>query len=280
MRNLNEDTITQAVIERFSKTPDPRLKTILISLVQHLHAFAREVKLTEEEWFQGIDLLTRTGHMCDDKRQEFILLSDTLGLSMLTVAMNNKKPAGCTEATVFGPFYVEGAPRYQNGDDVANGASGSPCQVRGNVRGLDGKPVPHATIEVWQADADGNYDVQYANLAHPQARGVLEAREDGSFDFRTIVAEAYPIPTDGPVGEMLRASRNHPWRPAHLHFMIKAEGYESLITHVFRDGDQYLDSDAVFGVRQSLVADWVRQPDGSYLLEFDFVLNRLAALKE
>jgi hydroxyquinol 1,2-dioxygenase len=274
MRNLDEDTITQAVIERFAKTPDPRLKTILISLVQHLHAFAREVKLTEEEWFQGIDFLTRTGHMCDDKRQEFILLSDTLGLSMLTVAMNNEKPAGCTEATVFGPFYVEGAPRYQNGDDVANGASGSPCRVRGSVRGRDGKPVPHATIEVWQADADGNYDVQYANLAHPQARGVLESREDGSFEFRTIVAEAYPIPTDGPVGEMLRASGHHPWRPAHLHFMIKAEGYESLITHVFRDGDQYLDSDAVFGVRQSLVADWVRQADGSYLLEFDFVLNR------
>lgn len=273
MRNLNEDTITQAVIERFSKTPDPRLKEILTSLIQHLHAFARETKLTEEEWFKGIDFLTRTGHMCDDKRQEFILLSDTLGLSMLTVAMNNKKPAGCTEATVFGPFYVEGAPTYENGDDVANGASGQPCVVRGSVRGLDGKPVPHATIEVWQADADGNYDVQYAELAHPQARGVLKARADGSFDFRTIVAEAYPIPTDGPVGEMLRASRNHPWRPAHLHFRIKAEGYETLITHVFRDGDQYLDSDAVFGVRQSLVADWVQEADGSWLLEFDFVLN-------
>ena len=273
MRNLNEDTITQAVIERFSKTPDPRLKEILTSLIQHLHAFARETQLTEAEWFQGIDFLTRTGHMCDDKRQEFILLSDTLGLSMLTVAMNNKKPAGCTEATVFGPFYVEGAPRYENGDDVANGASGQPCVVRGTVCGLDGQPVPNATIEVWQADADGNYDVQYAELVHPQARGVLQARADGSFDFRTIVAEAYPIPTDGPVGEMLRASRNHPWRPAHLHFMIKAEGYETLITHVFRDGDQYLDSDAVFGVRQSLVADWVQQADGSWLLEFDFVLN-------
>lgn len=273
MRNLNEDTITQAVIERFSKTPDPRLKEILTSLIQHLHAFARETQLTEAEWFQGIDFLTRTGHMCDDKRQEFILLSDTLGLSMLTVAMNNKKPAGCTEATVFGPFYVADAPKYQNGDDVANGASGKPCVVRGTVRGLDGQPVPNASIEVWQADADGNYDVQYADLAHAQARGVLQARADGSFDFRTIVAEAYPIPTDGPVGEMLRASRNHPWRPAHLHFMIKAEGYETLITHVFRDGDQYLDSDAVFGVRQSLVADWVQQGDGTYLLEFDFVLN-------
>ena len=273
MRNLNQDTITQAVIERFSSTPDPRLKEILISLIQHLHAFAREVKLTEEEWFKGIDFLTRTGHMCNDKRQEFILLSDTLGLSMLTVAMNNQKPAGCTEATVFGPFYVEGAPHYDNGEDVANGAGGEACVVRGTVRGLDGKPVPHATIEVWQADADGNYDVQYAHLAKPQARGVLKSGLDGHFHFKTIVAEAYPIPTDGPVGEMLRASKNHPWRPAHLHFMIKADGYETLITHVFRDGDQYLDSDAVFGVRQSLVADWVKQPDGIHLLEFDFTLN-------
>lgn len=273
MRNLNEDTITQAVIERFSKTPDPRLKEILTSLIQHLHAFARETRLTEEEWFKGIDFLTRTGHMCNEKRQEFILLSDTLGLSMLVVAQNNKKPAGCTESTVFGPFYVEGAPHYDHGEDVANGAHGQPCVVRGSVRGLGGEPVPHATIEVWQADADGNYDVQYAHLAHAQARGVLKSGLDGRFHFKSIVAEAYPIPTDGPVGEMLRASRNHPWRPAHLHFMIKADGYETLITHVFRDGDQYLDSDAVFGVRQSLVKDWVQQPDGSYLLEYDFVLN-------
>lgn len=275
MRNLNEDTITQAVIERFSKTPDPRLKEILSSLIQHLHAFAREVKLTEEEWFRGIDFLTRTGQKCDDKRQEFILLSDTLGLSMLTVAMNNKKPVGCTEATVFGPFYIEGAPSYQNGQDVANGASGMPCWVRGHVLGLDGQPVANATIEVWQADADGNYDVQYADLAHPQARGVLQSRTDGSFDFKTILAEAYPIPSDGPVGEMLRASNNHPWRPAHLHFMIKAEGYETLITHVFRDGDQYLDSDVVFGVRHSLVVSWKQQSSGDHLLEFNFVLNPL-----
>ncbi len=138
---------------------------------------------------------------------------------------------------------------------------------------LGGEPVPHATVEVWQADADGNYDVQYAHLAHAQARGVLKSGLDGKFHFRSIRAEAYPIPTDGPVGEMLRASKNHPWRPAHLHFMIKADGYETLITHVFRDGDQYLDSDAVFGVRQSLVKDWVKQPDGTYLLEYDFVLN-------
>ncbi|MCJ0762095.1 intradiol ring-cleavage dioxygenase [Variovorax terrae] len=272
MRNLNQDTITQAVIARFANTPDPRLKEIMTSLVQHLHAFAREVRLTEEEWSQGIGFLTATGQKCDDKRQEFILLSDTLGLSMLTVAMNNDKPQGCTEATVFGPFHVAGAPHYEHGDDVANGAKGEPCLVHGRVLGLDGRPVAGATIEVWQADADGHYDVQYQGLEQHRARGVLESGADGGFHFRTIVAEAYPIPTDGPVGEMLRATARHPWRPAHLHFMIKAAGYETLVTHVFRDGGPYLDSDAVFGVRQSLVADWKPLADGSYSLDFDFVL--------
>ncbi|MDO8455833.1 MAG: intradiol ring-cleavage dioxygenase [Burkholderiaceae bacterium] len=273
MQNLNQDTITQAVIARFAGTPDPRLKEIMTSLVQHLHSFAREVRLTEAEWLQGIEFLTATGHKCSDKRQEFILLSDTLGLSMLTVAMNNDKPQGCTEATVFGPFHVEGAPHYEDGADVANGAKGDPCFVRGTVKGLDGRPVANAIIDVWQADAGGFYDVQYANLDHAQARGILKSAADGRFHFKTIVAEAYPIPTDGPVGAMLRATNNHPWRPAHLHFMIKADGYETLITHVFRDGDPYLDSDAVFGVRKSLVADWVKLPDGTYSLEYGFILN-------
>lgn len=277
MRNLNQDTITQAVIARFAGTPDARLKELMTSLVQHIHAFAREVKLTEAEWLAGIEFLTATGQTCDSKRQEFILLSDTLGLSMLTVAMNNDKPAGCTEATVFGPFHVVGAPHYEHGADVANGAAGEPCVVRGRVLGLKGEPVPGAVIEVWQADAKGNYDVQYADLDKHQARGVLESGPDGRFDFRTIVAEAYPIPVDGPVGDMLRATQRHPWRPAHLHFMISAPGYEKLVTHVFRSGDRYLDSDAVFGVRQSLVADWVQQADGVYSLAFDFVLNPLGS---
>lgn len=273
MRNLNQDNITQAVIARLADTPDPRLKQIMTSLVQHLHAFAREVKLTEQEWFKGIEFLTATGHMCTDQRQEFILLSDTLGLSMLTVAMNNDKPEGCTEATVFGPFHVEGAPHYELGEDVAHGAPGEPCEVHCSVRALDGTPIANAQIEVWQADAEGKYDVQYAGLEEHRARGILSSGPDGRFHFKTIVAEAYPIPVDGPVGDMLRATGRHPWRPAHLHFLIKADGYESLTTHVFRDGDPYLDSDAVFAVRQSLVADWPRQPDGSYRLDFDFVLN-------
>ncbi|HYS12389.1 MAG TPA: intradiol ring-cleavage dioxygenase [Burkholderiaceae bacterium] len=288
MRNLSEDTITQAVLARHKDAPDARLKEVMTALVQHLHAFAREVNLTEAEWFEGIRFLTDVGHITDEKRQEFILLSDTLGLSMLVTAMNNRKPEGCTEATVFGPFHVDGAPRYPLGADVANGARGEPCFVRGHVRGFDGKAIAGATVDVWQADEAGFYDAQYKDLEQHRARGVLQSGPDGEFYFRTIVANAYPIPHDGPVGRMLKALNRHPWRPAHLHFMIKAPGYETLVTHVFRDGDKYLDSDAVFGVRSSLIAEWIRHergtaPDGShmdvpyYTLDFDFVLNPAAA---
>ena len=198
---------------------------------------------------------------------------------MLTVALNNDKPEGCTEATVFGPFYVDNAPQIPMGGDMANGAPGEPCWVEGQIKGPQGEAIAHAQIHVWQADADGFYDVQKEELTQAQARGVLNADDQGRYCFKTIVAEAYPIPTDGPVGDLLRATGRHPWRPAHLHFMIKATGYETLITHVFRDGDTYLDSDAVFGVRQSLVASWVKQ-DANPLqggatthLHFDFVLN-------
>jgi hydroxyquinol 1,2-dioxygenase len=288
MRNLNEDTITDAVLARHKNAPNARLKEIVTALVRHLHAFAREVELTEEEWFEGIRFLTDVGHMTDDKRQEFILLSDTLGLSMLVIAMNHRKPEGCTEATVFGPFHVDNAPRYALGADVANGARGEPCFVRGHVRGLDGKPIAGATLDVWQADEAGFYDVQYKDRAHHRARGVLQTGPGGEFHFRTIVANAYPIPHDGPVGRMIEALGRHPWRPAHLHFMIKAPGYETLVTHVFRNGDKYLDSDVVFGVRSSLIAEWIRHeagtaPDGSrmetpyYTLDFDFVLNPAAS---
>lgn len=273
MKNVDQNTITQAVLERMGNMPDARLKTIVTSLVHHLHDFAREVQLTEQELMHAIEFLTQTGQKCDDKRQEFILLSDVLGLSMLTVAMNNQKPAGCTEATVFGPFFVKGAPKVALGGDVAQGAPGQPCSVSGRVVGSRGQPVAHALIEVWQADEEGFYDVQRPELRAPQARASMQADGDGRFHFKTIVAEAYPIPTDGPVGALLRAMGRHPWRPAHLHFMIKAPGFETLITHVFRNGDQYLESDAVFGVRESLIADWVKQPDGNTLLQFDFVLN-------
>ncbi len=273
MRNLNQDTITAAVLERFAATPNPRLKEIVNSLVTHLHDFARDVKLTEEEWMKGIQYLTATGQKCDAKRQEYILLSDVLGLSMLTIALNQDKPAGCTEPTVFGPFFLEEAPRYELGADVANGAKGDPCLVSGRILSLTGEPIPNALINVWQADEDGLYDVQYMNEDRIQARGILHSDANGNYHFKTIVAEAYPIPVDGPVGELLEATKRHPWRPAHLHFMVEAPGYERLITHVFRADDEYLDSDAVFGVRQTLIADWPKQADGSYTMNYDFVLN-------
>jgi hydroxyquinol 1,2-dioxygenase len=289
MQNINEDTITQAVLTSFEDCKSPRLQTIMTSLVRHLHAFAREVRLTEEEWFKAISFLTEAGHITDDKRQEFILLSDTLGLSMLVTSQNNRKPAHCTEATVFGPFFVEGAPIYQNGDDISNGAPGATCYVKGQVRGAAGEPVPGAWLDIWQSDEEGFYDVQRPAVADEsgpahRARGRLKTDAQGCFNFRSVLAESYPVPHDGPVGRMLAATGRHPWRPAHLHFMIKAPGYETLITHIFREGDKYLDSDAVFGVRSSLVVEWVRHdpgvaPDGRnftvpwYSLDYDFVLN-------
>jgi len=287
MRNLDENTITAEAIERMVNAPNPRVKTLMTSLIRHLHEFARETQLTEAEWFEGIKFLTATGHKTDDKRQEFILLSDALGLSMLVIAQNNRKPEGCTEATVFGPFHVPGTVQFANGADISNGAAGQPCFVNARIKGLDGKPVPNASIEVWQADAEGLYDVQYPGNDEHRARGVLHSNAQGEFFFKSVLAEAYPIPSDGPVGAMLTAMGRHPWRPAHMHFWIEAPGYERLVTHVFRDQDRYLDSDAVFGVRSSLITHWDRHEAGPtpgggvsdtafYTLDFDFVLNPLA----
>lgn len=274
MNEINHHTITDLVLGSFAQTPSPRLRELMSGLVRHLHDFAREIDLTEAEWAAGIDFLTRVGQTCSDKRQEFILLSDTLGLSMLVTAMNNPSAPGATESTVFGPFHVAGAPEYAHGDDVANGAAGSPCVVSGRVAGPDGEPVAGAVIEVWQADEEGMYDVQRADLAQAQGRGVLRSGAQGEFHFRTVVASCYPIPHDGPVGEMLEATGRHPWRPAHLHFMISAPGYKTLVTHVFRKGDPYLESDAVFGVRSSLIADWVAGDDGVHRLDVDLVLTK------
>ncbi|MDM0105140.1 intradiol ring-cleavage dioxygenase [Variovorax sp. J22R24] len=288
MRNINEHTITAAVLDRMAQCEDPRLKEIMSALVRHMHDFAREVKLTEAEWAAGIEFLTATGQKCSDKRQEFILLSDTLGLSMLTVALNHAKSAQATEATVFGPFHVLGAPKLPLGGDISGGAKGEPLFVDATVRGRDGEPVADAEVDVWEADAEGFYDVQRAGLDRPQGRAVFRTDAEGRLWFRGVMPVAYPIPTDGPVGVMLRATKRHPWRPAHVHFMIKAPGYETLITHVFRDGDEYLDSDAVFGVRNSLIGDFASHrdgiaPDGSvqagpfHTLKFDFVLEPEAA---
>jgi hydroxyquinol 1,2-dioxygenase len=282
VRTVDEHTITDAVLDAMRDCPDPRLLEVMTALVRHLHDFAREVRLTEDEWFTAIRFLTDAGHITDDTRQEFILLSDVLGLSMLVTAQNHAWPVGVTEATVLGPFFVEGAPEVENGSDIANGAKGPPSLVRGRVLALGGSPVAGATIDVWQSDEDGLYDVQQPagpDGVEARARARLRAGADGRFHFRSVLPQHYPIPHDGPVGAMLQALGRHPWRPAHLHFLIDAPGYERLITHVFRSGDPYLDSDAVFGVRQSLVADWVRhEPDATsaepyYTLDYDFVLN-------
>ena len=288
MKNLNEKTITQAVIDRNKNTENPRLKTVMTSLVQHLHSFAREVELTEEEWEYGIKFLTDVGQICSDSRQEFILLSDTLGLSTLVIAQNHRKPEGCTEATVFGPFYVSNSPELQLGENMSEGVKGTPWFVKGNVRSITGESVPNAKVEVWQSDEDGSYDVQKEHLDHLEGRAVFRTNAQGEYYFKTIVPEAYPIPHDGPVGKMLQQLNRHTWRPAHLHFMITADGYERLVTHIFREGSEYLESDAVFGVRSSLISNWVKHENGLdpygqqhdepfFTLEFDFILNKTGA---
>jgi hydroxyquinol 1,2-dioxygenase len=234
----------------------------MTGLVRHLHAFARDVRLTQAEWEAGIDFLTRSGHITTDRRQEFILLSDVLGLSMLTIGINAPASAGATESTVFGPFFVSGAPTIERGGDLSFGARGRPCLVTGSVRGVGGEPVAGAWIEVWQSDEDGFYDVQYDGDV-TSARGRLQADGDGGFSFWTVRPSAYPIPDDGPVGDLLRAGARGSMRPAHIHFMVSAPGYRTLVTHIFAAGDEHLGSDAVFGVKASLVADFADHEPGT-----------------
>lgn len=285
MRNFDEHNLTEAVLERFDGCDDPRLKRVLQSLVRHLHDFVREVEPTEAEWFAAIRFLTRTGQICDDKRQEFILLSDTLGVSMLVDAINHRLPEGATETTVQGPFHVADAPRFALGEDIRGGVEGPALFVEGTVRDVEGRPIPGAVIDVWQSDDQGHYDIQLQDLGEFHLRGQLTADDVGRFWFWSIVPKFYPIPHDGPVGVMLKAAHRHPFRPAHIHFMISAPGCERLVTHVFVDGDPYLDSDAVFGVKQSLIKPFPMrengsEPDGKPILRphhhlaFDFVLKR------
>jgi hydroxyquinol 1,2-dioxygenase len=282
-RNLTDDALTAAVLASFDGAADPRFKEIARSLVTHLHAFVRDVEPTEDEWFKAIDFLTRTGDITTDKRQEYVLLSDVLGVSMLVIGLNHRHPSGATESTVFGPFFVEGAPEYANGDDLANGAAGAPCFVSGRVLDTAGAPLGGARIDVWQTDEDGFYDVQRAELDEAQGRGRLTAGDDGRFWFWSVLPVAYPIPDDGPVGDLLAAGGRGPMRPAHVHFRVEAPGHDVLITHVFAEGDEHLDGDAVFGVKASLIAPFERHepgtaPDGRVLdvpfhtLAYDLVL--------
>jgi len=281
-----EDDITNETLRRFEGTPDPRLREIMLSLVRHLHGFLKEVQLTEAEWFEAITFLTATGHKCNDIRQEFILLSDTMGVSMVVDLISHRKPAGATESTVFGPFHRPGAPEMVQGGDIAGpAAKGTPAIVHGRVLDASGRPIGSAVLDVWQANSDGLYDSQLPNHEQLQMRGKFRTGQDGRFTVKTTRPVHYQIPTDGPVGEMLRATNRHPWRPAHVHFVVSAEGYEPVTTHIFDSIDPYLKSDAVFGVKDSLIVDFEQHtPDDEagrtfgmdtafVTAEYDFVLK-------
>jgi catechol 1,2-dioxygenase len=278
-RNKTEDDITAEVLERFSQTPGPRLRQIMLGLVRHLHDFVKEVELTEAEWFQAIELLTEAGRMCSDKRQEFILFSDTLGVSMVVDLINHRKPDGATESTVFGPFHRLGASELPAGGNIAPlDKTGTPTFVSGRVLDLDGKPIKGALLDVWQAQTSGLYDSQDESLGGElHMRGRFHTDADGRYSIRTVLPVNYPIPSDGPVGRMLRATGRHPWRPAHIHFVVSADGCEPVTTHIFDRRDEYLGSDAVFAVKDSLICDFVRhEPAGGephYTAEFDFRLK-------
>ena len=262
MSAVAEADLTRRVLASLEGAPDPRLRLVLDSLVRHLHAFVREVRLTESEWQAGIDFLTRCGQVSDERRQEVILLSDVLGLSMLTIEVNHPSGAAATEATVLGPFFVEGSPRTEIGGDISHGAAGRPCWFEGTVRDLDGHPVAGARIEVWEADDEGRYDVQHGD-DRVAARGHLFTDAEGRYAFWGVVPTPYPIPDDGPVGDLLAAVGRGPMRPAHLHLMVVAEGFRRLVTHLFVRGDEHQDSDAVFGVKESLVVDFHEHDPGT-----------------
>jgi catechol 1,2-dioxygenase len=260
--DFTEETAADAVVESFAPSTDARLREILTSLVRHLHGFAREVELTIPEWESAIDFLTRTGQECDGKRQEFILLSDVLGLSMLTETIANRKFGVATESTVLGPFHVVESPARALGDTIDHVGTGEPCAVTGRVVSVSGAPLPGATLDVWQANDEGFYDVQQPGVQEiGNGRGLFTADGKGEFWFRTVVPRYYPIPTDGPVGELLRATGRHSFRPAHIHFIVSAPGHRDLTTHMFVAGSEYIESDTVFAVKKSLVVDFAQVDD-------------------
>jgi hydroxyquinol 1,2-dioxygenase len=286
MRDIDEITITIEVLRSLSNTPDLRLREILQALVRHLHQFARDTGITEEEWLQGIRYLTETGQRCNAVRQEFVLLSDTLGLSQLVVSQNHRRPQQATEQTILGPFFIQEPPVVTGqSTDISGGAQGDPLFITARVMASDG-PIAAATVNVWQADAEGLYDVQRSgwSIDRLRLRATLTTDVDGRFGCRSILPKSYPIPMDGPVGKMMRATRRSPMRPAHIHFAIQKAGFDPLVTHVFVEGDEFLDSDAVFGVRSSCIGSYERHPpgvspDGTTLSVPFFVLDHVFLLE-
>jgi hydroxyquinol 1,2-dioxygenase len=281
--SADTDDLTERAAARWSSAHDPRTAEVLAALVRHLHAFAREVRLTEPEWMAAVRWLTATGQVSDDKREEFILASDVLGLSMLVVGLNHDLDPAATPATVLGPFHIDGSPELGFGADMADGVAGTPLFVTGTVRDTDGKPVAGAVLDVWQADADGAYEAQLG-VDEARLRGVFTSREDGSYCVRTIAPIGYTIPLDGPVGELIGRTAISPMRPAHVHFLLTAPGHRTLVTHLFQRGAEHLDSDVVFGVKDALVVDFEPRepgltPDGGSSdvawseARYDFVLQ-------
>lgn len=273
---FTEEASIEAVNGRMENV-SPRLAEVMACLIKHLHNFAKETRLTLEEWDYGIGFLTRAGQICSAERQEFILLSDALGLSMLVDAINNRRPSGATENTVFGPFHVDGAPLRRMGDSINLDGKGETCFYEGKVIDLDGNPIEGARIDVWSDNADGFYDVQQPDVQPKwNNRGIFITGADGAYQFIGIKPVPYPIPDDGPVGQMLAHLGRHPYRPPHMHYLVTAEGYQKLVTHTFVGDAPYLDSDAVFGVKEALIAPFERIAGGRTLWRspFDFVLVR------
>jgi hydroxyquinol 1,2-dioxygenase len=268
--NLTEQTLTEAVQQTFDGADSARFKEIFVSLVAHVHEFAREVRLSGDEWFAAMDFLERVGKISTPTRQEFVLLSDILGLSMLLDKINHAADPSITESALLGPFYVEGRPRAANGTDISGEVPGTPLFVSGRVVDHDGRPVAGALVDTWHSDGEGFYDVQQTEKLHDRLamRALLSTDDDGRFWYRSITPRYYPVPTDGPCGEILRAANRSPMRPQHVHFWIKAPGYRTLITQLFLREDPYIDRDAVFAVQDSLIADFTLHepgiaPDGS-----------------
>jgi hydroxyquinol 1,2-dioxygenase len=261
-QTAREEELLDRVVRSFDGCADPRLRELMVALTRHVHAFLRETRLTEAEWGAGIDFLTRAGHITDDRRQEFILLSDVFGASMQTIAVNNEAVGDATESTVWGPFFVEGSPEIPLGGDMSFGAAGQPCWVEGTVTDTDGTPLAGALVEVWEADGAGLYDVQYTD-DRTAARAHFRTDEEGGFRFWAITPTPYPIPHDGPVGALLAAVGRSPYRASHLHFLVRVPGYRELVTHIFVAGDELLDQDSVFGVKDSLVKEFLEQPAGT-----------------
>ena len=262
MAFVNDDNLTELAVGRWSTAHSPRMAELMTALVQHVHDFAREVRLTEDEWTAAMEWLAATGRISDDKRQEFILASDVLGLSTLVVRLNNRFAENATPATVLGPFHIDGSPAAEYGFDMSEGIAGTPLFVTGTVRDTEGKPMPGAVLDVWQADAEGNYESQVADIDEARLRAKYRAREDGTYCVRTIAPLGYSVPMDGPVGGVLRDTDISHFRPAHVHFLIEEPGHHRLVTHLFRAGAEYLDSDVVFGTKDALIVPFEERPAG------------------